>query len=93
MQVEVAHACELLVQDRDQVFVQFDHVKLAATVEDAFSQCALARADLQQAIAGLGIDGAQDAVDYTSIVQEVLTKALARLVLVLLVHIRVSAIW
>ena len=69
------------------------HVKLAATVEDAFSQCALARADLQQAIACLGIDGAQDAVNNACIVQEVLTKALTRLVLVLLVHIRVSAIW
>ena len=41
---------------------------------------------------GLGMDGAQDAVDDACIVQEVLAKTLARLVLVLLGHSRVSAI-
>ena len=93
MQVEVALAGELLVEDRDQVLVQFHHVQLGAAAQQALGQCALARADFQQAVFGLGADGAQDAVDNAGIVQEVLAEALARLVLVLLGHKRVSAIW
>ncbi|MNI62765.1 hypothetical protein D3C73_1180980 [compost metagenome] len=93
MQVEVALAGKLLVEDRDQVLVQFHHVELRAAAEQALGQCALARADFQQAVFCLGMNGAQDAVDNAGIVQEVLAKAFARLVLVLLGHKRVSAIW
>jgi len=92
MQVEVGLAGELLVEDRDQVLVQFHHVQLAAAGEQALGQRALARADFQQAVFWLGMDGAQDTVDHASVVQEVLPEALARPVLVMLGHIRVSAI-
>ena len=92
VQVEVAHAGKLLIQDRDQVFVQLDNVQLPAAAQNALGQCALARTNLQQAVARLGIDRAQDAVDNARIVQEVLAKALTRLVLVLLGHSCVSAI-
>ncbi|MCY1367601.1 hypothetical protein D9M69_545440 [compost metagenome] len=93
MQVEVALAGKLLVENRDQVLVQLHHVELRAAAEQALGQCALARADFQQAVFCLGMNGAQDAVDNAGIVQEVLAKAFARLVLVLLGHKRVSAIW
>ncbi len=92
VQVEVALAGELLVEDRDQILVQLYHVKLCAAVEQAFGQRALARADFQHAVIGFGVDGAQDAVDNAGIVQKVLAEALARPVLVLLGHKRVSAI-
>lgn len=93
VQAEVAPAGELLIEDRDQVLVQFHYVQLGAAVEQALSQRTLARADFQYAVFGFGMDGAQDAVDNTGIVQEVLAKAFARLVLVMLGHKRVSAIW
>ena len=93
MQVEVVLAGKLLIEDWDQVLVQLHDVELGAAVEQAFGQCALARADFQQAVIGLGVDGTQDAVDDAGIVQEILAEALARPVLVLLAHIRVSAIW
>ncbi|MNM71427.1 hypothetical protein D3C81_830910 [compost metagenome] len=93
MQVEIALAGKLLVEDRDQVLVQLHHVELRAAAEQALGQCALARADFQQAVFCLGMNGAQDAVDNAGIVQEVLAKAFARLVLVVLGHKRVSAIW
>lgn len=93
MQVEVALAGELLVEDRDQILVQFHHVQLGTAVKQAFSQRTLARADFQQVVFRLGANGAQDAVDNAGIVQEVLAEALARTVLVMLGHKRVSAIW
>ncbi|MCY1447661.1 hypothetical protein D9M71_642910 [compost metagenome] len=93
VQAEVVAVSELLVEDRDQVLVQLDHVQLCAARQQAGSQGALTRADFQHALAGLGVDRAQDAVDDAGVVQEVLAKALARLVLVLLGHFRVSAIW
>ncbi|MCY1455998.1 hypothetical protein D9M71_731840 [compost metagenome] len=93
MQAEVAAISELVLQDRHQVFVQLHHVQLCATAQQAFGQGALARADFQQVFAGLGVDGTQDAVDDAGVVQEVLAEALARPVLVLLVHGRFSAIW
>ncbi|MCY1450662.1 hypothetical protein D9M71_674880 [compost metagenome] len=93
VQAEVVAASELLVEDRHQILVQLDHVKLCAAAQQAFGQGALARADFQHAIARLGVDRAQDAVNDPGIVQEVLAEALARPVLVLLTHSRVSAIW
>ncbi len=93
VQAEIIAASELVLQDRDQVLVQLDNVQLSATAQQAFGQGALARADFQQVFAGLGVDGAQDAVDDACIVQEVLAEALACPVLVLLVHGRFSAIW
>jgi len=92
VQVEVGFAGELLVEDRDQVLVQFHDVQLPAAGQQALGQRALAWADFQQAVFGLGMDGAQDAIDYASVMQEVLPEALARPVLVMLSHIRVSAI-
>ena len=74
---------------RVDAFIQYG----LAAGQQALGQCALARADFQQAVFGLGMDGAQDAVDHASVVQEVLPEALARPVLILLTHIRVSAIW
>ncbi|MNT07883.1 hypothetical protein D3C72_1426040 [compost metagenome] len=93
MQAEIIAASELLVENRHQVFVQLDHVQLCAAGQQAFGQCALARPNFQHAVCGFSVDRAQDAVDNTGVVQEVLAKALARPVLVLLTHIRVSAIW
>ena len=93
MQREVAHARELLVEDWNQVFVEFNNIQLAAAVQNTFGQGTLARADFQQAITRFGVDGTQNAVNYACIVQEVLTKALARFVLELLSHKRVSDIW
>ncbi|MCK1786564.1 hypothetical protein L9Z73_20090 [Pseudomonas sp. TNT11] len=92
VQDEVGLAAKLLVEDRDQVFIEFNHVQLSAAGQQALGQCALARADFQQTVFGLGMDGAQDAVNHASVVQEVLPEALARPVLVMLGHIRVSAI-
>lgn len=93
VQVEVALAGELLVEDRDQVLVQLHHVQLRAAAQQAFGQGALARADFQHAVFGFGVDSTQDTVDNAGVVQEVLTEALARPVLVLLAHKRFSAIW
>ncbi len=93
VQAEIAATGKLVLQDRHQVLVQFHHVQLCPAAQQAFGQGALAGADFQQMFAGLGVDGTQDAVDDAGVVQEVLAEALARPVLVLLVHGRFSAIW
>ncbi|MCY1410017.1 hypothetical protein D9M71_253790 [compost metagenome] len=93
VQAKIFVAGKLAVEDRHQVLVQLDHVQLCAAAEQAFSKRALARADLQHAIALTGVDGPQDTVDHASVMQEVLAEALARPVLVVLGHSRVSAIW
>ena len=86
MQAEIVLAGELLVEDRHQVLVQFDHVELCAAAQQALGQCALSRPDFEQVLARLGMDRSQDAIDDAGVVKKVLAKALARPVLVLLGH-------
>ena len=71
-----------MLQDRHQVAVEFNHVKLGAAVQQAFGQGTLAWANLQHVLAFAGMDGAQDAVNDARVVQEVLAETLARAVLV-----------
>ncbi|MCY1183260.1 hypothetical protein D9M68_797810 [compost metagenome] len=82
VEAEVRQKAELVLQDGDQVQVQFDDVELGAAGQQAFGERALARPDLQQVLARAGVNAAQDAVDDAGVMQEVLAETLARAVLV-----------
>ncbi len=90
IQAKARIVAELVLQDGDQVEVEFDHVELCAAAEQTLGNGALAWADLQQAFIFLGANGAQDTVDHPGIMQEVLAEALARAVLVF-GHVRLRA--
>src|SRR5690606_30141629 len=82
VEVKARIAGELGIEDGDQVEVELDHVQACAAVEQAFGQCALAGADLQQTFTLPGVDGAENAMDDAGIVQKILAEAFARAVLV-----------
>ncbi|MNN56089.1 hypothetical protein D3C81_1710000 [compost metagenome] len=83
---EVRVEAEAHLQQGQQVLVQLDHVQLGAAAEQALGKGALAGADFHHVLARARMDGAQDAVDDTGIVQEVLAETLAGAVLVQLGH-------
>ncbi len=95
MQAEAIEKTELAHQDRVQILVQLDHVKARAAGQQARGDGALTGTDLDQMIGFTRTDRANDAVDHAGVVQEVLTKALARLVLGKLTHtaLRALIIW
>jgi len=69
---------ELHTQAGDQIAVELDHLQGAAgSVDQRLGQRSLAGADLDQALAGTGVDGPHDARDDARIAQEVLAEALA----------------
>src|SRR5690606_41105389 len=82
MQREVLMAGELALQDGDQVEIQLQYIEVRPAAQQAFGECALARADLDKLLARLGVTGPQDPSDHTGIVKKVLTETLARAVLV-----------
>jgi hypothetical protein len=65
-------------QRRDQVAVELDHGERVVLLQQRQRDRALARADLDQALAGLRVDRQHDLLDHAAVVQEVLAELLLR---------------
>jgi len=76
VQAQRATIATTLLQHRDHVPVDLDHVDCAGRGKQRDSHRAASRADLDQPVAAGGRDGAHDAPDRPGIVQEVLAQAL-----------------
>ena len=74
----VVDIAEAVPQRRCQVAVEFDAVQFSGLPRERFRDGSLARADLDDRVARLRVDRPQDILDDAGVVQEVLTKALAR---------------
>ena len=66
------------LQWRVQVAVEFDRGDLAVLLQQRKRQRALAGADLDDGIAGLGVDRLHDLVDHAALVQEILAEVFFR---------------
>ena len=72
----LAAMAAILFEQRNDVMVDFDDVQRACTLEQGRGNRAAARAYLDQPIARLGVDGADDALDRAGVMQEMLAIAL-----------------
>src|SRR5690606_7368118 len=63
-------------QRREQVAVELDRGQSAVAVEQGQRQRTLAGPDLDDVVAGTGIDRQHDALDHAAVVQEVLAEVL-----------------
>ena len=74
-----------------QIVVEFNHIELCTTAQQTLGNGALSWANFNQMLAFARTDRAQDTIDHARIMQEVLTKALARPVGGKVTHVRAPA--
>jgi hypothetical protein len=73
--LKITDIAAAFLQRFDQVTVKLDHLQPACGLQQGQGDGALARADLHQPVAGLRVDGADDAADNARVMQKILAEA------------------
>ena len=81
MKVKIVVPAQPFFQGAREVSVNFDNVELCTALKQRAGQCSLPGADFDDQFAGLRIDCSDDAIDNTLIMEKILPKSFARVVL------------